>query len=243
MPEFPPPIRLPGEPTLPDEPYAEPAARDEPPVDYWDEFGAEDAAAALSARLESLRAAPPRLAGDGRLMLSPPFSLASDHVAGPVAAVRTLVVFGAFGTPASRELGRAIEELRYANPATLRIAWRHYPDPGAHPQAVMLALAAEAAAARGRFWALTMDLLRLRHSDAPDLHAAFVRSGLDPDLMLAAMTAGIGADRIAAGVASALSSGVAYSPALFLDGERYDGEVDRTALLQDLAAEPHPLGP
>jgi 2-hydroxychromene-2-carboxylate isomerase len=224
MPEFPPPIRLLGEPPLPDEPYADHAARDEPPADDRDLFGAEHAAAVLSARLESLRAAPARVAGDGRLLLSPPFSLARDHVAGPLAAPRTLVVFGAFGTPASRALGRVIEELRYAHPATVRIAWRHYPDPEAHPHAVVLALAAEAAAARGRFWALTMALLRMRHNDPPDLHAAFVRAGLDPDLMLAAMRAGTGADRIAADVASALSSGVAYSPALFVDGERYDGE-------------------
>jgi len=38
------------------------------------------------------------------------------------------------------------------------VAWRHYPDPVAHPRAGMLALAAEAAAARGRFWALTREL-------------------------------------------------------------------------------------
>jgi hypothetical protein len=242
MPEFPPPIRLPGEPTLPDEPYAVHGVRDEPPVDDWDVYGAEDAAAVLSARLESVRAATPRPAGDGRPLLAPPFSLARDHVAGPVAAPRTLVVFGAFGTPASRELGRVIEDLRYANPATLRIAWRHHPDPAAHPHAVVLALAAEAAAARGRFWALSMELLRLRHTDPPDLHAAFVRTGLDPELMLAAMTAGIGADRIAAGVASALASGVAYSPALFLDGERFDGEPERAALLAALAVDPRPPG-
>ena len=116
MPEFPPPIRLFGEP---------PAAR--------------------------------RLAGDGRPLLSPPFSPARDHVEGPVSAGVTVVVFGAFGTPASRPLGRVIDRMREDHMATVRIAWRHFPDGGAHPRAVTLALAAEAAAARGRFWALTRE--------------------------------------------------------------------------------------
>jgi 2-hydroxychromene-2-carboxylate isomerase len=99
----------------------------------------------------------------------------------------------------------------------------------------MLALAAEAAASRGHFWALTMELLRLRHTDPPDLHAALVRAGLDPDRTLVAMRAGTGADRIAADVASALSSGVVYTPALFVDGERYDGALRIEGVLARLA--------
>jgi hypothetical protein len=102
MPEFPPPIRLFGEPPLPNEPYAERAALDEPPMEDRDGFGAEAAAAALSSRIEALRPKAAALAGDGRPLLSPPFSLARDHVAGPVTAPRTLVVFGTFATPASR---------------------------------------------------------------------------------------------------------------------------------------------
>jgi protein-disulfide isomerase len=95
----------------------------------------------------------------------------------------------------------------------------------------MLALAAEAAAAHGRFWVLTRELLRLRHDDPIDLHAALVRAGLDPERAGDAMRAGTGADRIAGDVASALASGVAFSPALFINGERYRGELDPAAVL------------
>jgi hypothetical protein len=132
MPEFPPPVRLFGEPPLPEEPYAERAGRDELPMEDRDRFGAEDAAAALTARLDTAGAAPARLAGDGRPLLTPPFSLARDHVAGPVTAPRTLVLFGAFGTPAWRALRRVIDKVRQAHPAAVRIAWRHHPDAGAH---------------------------------------------------------------------------------------------------------------
>ncbi len=229
MPEFPPPVRPLGQPPLPAEPYDLPR-RAQAPADDFDRFGAEQAAGRLAARLAQVSAPPGRLAGDGRPLLAPPFSLARDHVEGPVSADATVVVFGAFATPGSRPLGRVIERVREDHIATVRIAWRHFPDPGAHPHAVMLALAAEAAAARGRFWALTRELLRLRHDDPIDLHAALVRAGLDPGRTLDSMRAGTGADRIADDVASALGSGVAYSPALFLNGERYDCELDAAAV-------------
>jgi len=236
MPEFPPPIRLFGEPPLPDEPYAERAALDEPPMEDQDRFGAEAAASALTTRIEALRPTAAVPAEDGRPLLSPPFSLARDHVAGPVTAPRTLVVFGAFATPASRTLARVIEDLRERHPATVRVAWRHHPQPDAHPRTVMLALAAEAAAASGHFWALTRELLRLRHDDPADLHAALLRAGLDPERSLEAMRAGTGAERIVDDAASAMASGVTFSPGLFIDGELYDGPLDAAPL--DVALAP-----
>jgi protein-disulfide isomerase len=110
------------------------------------------------------------------------------------------------------------------------VSWRHYPDPVAHPRAAILALATEAAAERGRFWALTRELLQARHHDPSDLHAALLRVGLDPAPTLAAMRAGTGADHIVADVTSALRSGVTYSPALFINGKRYEGELDPGAV-------------
>lgn len=229
MPEFPRPIRLFGEPPLPAEPYDERRPR-EAPVDDLDRFGAEEAVAGLTARLAHVEPAAGRLADDGRQLLAPPFSVARDHIEGPVTADATLVVFGAFGTPTSRPLGRVIDRVLEDHVATVRIAWRHFPDPVAHPHAVMLALAAEAAAARGRFWALTRELLGVRHDEPVDLHAALLRAGLDPERTLEAMRAGAGADRIVDDVASAMASGVAFSPALFVNGERYAGELDAGAV-------------
>src|SRR4051812_47131678 len=109
--------------------------------------------------------------------------------------------------------------------ATVALAWRHFPDPVAHPRAVVFALAAEAAAAQGRFWALTRESLSSRHDDPADLEAAMVRAGLDPARTLDAVCAGTGAGRIVADTASAQASGVVYTPALFIDGERYRDDL------------------
>src|SRR4051812_20056066 len=100
---------------------------------------------------------------------------------------------------------------------------------GAHgtpsPRPLGRVLAAEAAAAQGRFRALTSELLSSRHDDPADLEAAMVRAGLDAARTLVAMRAGTVADRILADTASALASGVVHAPALFIDGEQYRGEL------------------
>jgi protein-disulfide isomerase len=128
--------------------------------------------------------------------------------------------------------------VRTRHPATVALAWRNFPDPAAHPRAVVLALAAEAAAAQGRFWALTRELLSARHHDPIELSAAMVRAGLDPARTLDAMRAGTGADRIVADTTSALASAVVFTPALFIDGERYLGELEPKAVSAALVGRP-----
>jgi 2-hydroxychromene-2-carboxylate isomerase len=232
--EFPKPVRLPGQPEPPRAP-SEPLDR-EPSEAVGDDdlFGAEAAARSLVEKIALLRP-PERHAADHPGMLRPAFTLDHDRVEGPADAPRTLVVFGAFGAPSSRALGRLLAHVREHHAAGVRLAWRHYPDPTAHPRAATLALAAEAAAADGRFWALARELLELRHDDPRDLHGAMVRAGLDPERAIAAMRAGVGADRIVADVASAQDSGVMFAPTLFLDGECYRGELEAAALSDALS--------
>jgi 2-hydroxychromene-2-carboxylate isomerase len=236
---FPRPIRLPGQPEPPREVHeerrhAQPEIVDEP----IDAYGAEAAAADLAERLDQVRSGAPRVTDGGVDLLSPPFTPGRDRVEGPEWARPALVVFGAHGTPSSRPLGRVLAAVRTRHPATVALAWRHFPDPAAHPRASLLALAAEAAAAQGRFWALTRELLAARHHDPSDLSAVMVRAGLDPARTLDAMRAGTGADRIVADTTSALASAVVFSPALFIDGERYRGELEPAAVSAALMRHP-----
>lgn len=226
-PEFPPPIRLPGERAVPPEPA--PIHRRAEVRDVVDEatdrFGVEETAARIAGRLERIEPHAARVADDGEILLTPPLAAARDRIAGPAWGRASVVVFGAHGTPSSRSLGAVLDAIRQRHLTTVGVAWRHHPDPLAHPRAVVFALAVEAAAQSGRFWTLTRELLRLRHHDPGDLHAAIVRSSLDPDRVLEAMRGGAGEDRIAGDVASALASGVTSAPALFIAGERYRGEL------------------
>ena len=187
----------------------------------------DEAVAALARRIEAVRSRP---APDGLPALTPPLSDSRDHIDGPAWAPASLVVFGSYGTPASRPLGGLLRQLREAHPASLRVAWRHLPDPERHPGPAALALAAEAAAGEGRFWALHRELVSMRHSDLEDLHAAARRAGIDFYRRLDRMRAGIGASRVVADVESALASAVGSAPTLFINGERYSGELDAAAI-------------
>ena len=226
MSELPPPIRLPGEPDPPRVPRTSRRPHRQGVADIADVYGAEAAAQQLNERLARVPPAPARRAPDGRVLLSPPFERGRDRVEGVPWAPATLVIFGAHGVPGARRLGQVIELVRARHATTVAIAWRHYPDPLAHGDAGLFALAAEAAALTGHFWPLTCELLRLHHHAPRDLHAAMLRAGVDPDRTLAAMRAGTGTDRIADDVASALASGVIATPALFIDGERWRADLD-----------------
>ena len=143
--------------------------------DRIDAVEADEALSALAHRLAAARSVP---APDGPSMLRPPSS-DRDHVEGPAWAPASLVVFGSYGTPASRPLGKLLARLHDAHPASLRVAWRHLPEAEAHPRAGGLALAAEAAAIEGRFWSLHRELLAMRHDGGEDLHGAARRAGVD----------------------------------------------------------------
>jgi Thioredoxin len=199
-------------------------------MDDFDIFGAEAAAARLTELIDRARPDAPRFAADRRPRLSPPVMPARDDVDGFGLAESSLVVFGACGTPWSKPLGRILARARERH----LLVWRHSPDPAAHHHAAMFALAAEAAAACGRFWTLTREMLRMRHDDPADLHDAMLRAGLDPQRTIAAMQDGAGVDRIVDDVASALASGVDYVPTLFVNGERYTGELDPGAVMAAL---------
>jgi hypothetical protein len=161
-------------------------------------------------------------------------SLTRDRFDGPPWARAAIVVFGSFGAAASRPLGPILAAIKEQHPNTVSVSWRHRPDPRDLGLSAMFALAAEAAAVRGHFWPLTRELLKLRHFDRVDLHQALLRAGLDPERTGDVMRAGTGADRIADDVASALASGVGYPPALFVNGERYRGDLESAAVLAAL---------
>jgi hypothetical protein len=236
-PEFPEPVQIPGEPPPPREPHElrRPHVPDVVDEDA-DLFGVEEAAGRLAERLARVEPGMTHRGPDGRPLLVPPPTRQRDRVEGPLPGRATLVVFGAHATPASHALGAVIDEVRRRHVATVGVVWRHYPDPAAHPRAALFALAAEAAAPSGRFWALTRELLRLRHYDPADLHGAMVRAGLAPEAMLETMRAGTGTERIESDVASALASGVTYTPALFVDGTRLEDEIRPGPVLAALDA-------
>jgi protein-disulfide isomerase len=102
--------------------------------------------------------------------------------------------------------------------------FRHFPVPSKHPRARPLALAAEAAAAQGRFWEMHDSLFGDQgHLDDPHLWERARRFGLDLDRFEADRRSQPLDDRVTRDFHSGVRAGVMSTPTLFVDGEMCPG--------------------
>jgi protein-disulfide isomerase len=136
-----------------------------------------------------------------------------DHVRGPPDA--PLVFFyGDFTCP------RCVVEAVRLRDANARVAFRHFALKTKHRRAVPLALAAEAAARQGAFWAfhdaLYADQGRI---DDPHLWTRVTALGLDMSRFERDRRDPAVADRVRRDVRDALRAGATTTPALFANGE------------------------
>jgi protein-disulfide isomerase len=153
--------------------------------------------------------------------LTPPFVRGHDHALGDSGPV--LVLFGDYEDPASGEADRAVRDLRERWDG-FTYAWRHLPIGERHPHANGAALAAEGAAAQGAFWAYHHVLLARQNAlSVPDLLNYAGQIGLDITVLMDDMQEGRHAERVLDDVRSAVNSGALATPAIFVEGVRWDG--------------------
>ncbi len=165
------------------------------------------------------------------MVLDRPVDPARDHIRGPVDASLTLVEYGDFECPFCSRVTGVVDALRERFGDDLRYVFRHLPLADVHPNAILAAEAAEAAAAQGAFWE-THDRL-FTHQDQlepPDLltHAAVL--GLDVERFSRDLGTGLHAARVREDVASAEASGATGTPTFFVNGRRQVGRYDEEAL-------------
>ena len=156
---------------------------------------------------------------------------ASDHIRGPVYAPLTLVEYGDFECPFCSRTTGTVDALMARFGDDLRYVFRHLPLADVHPNAILAAEAAEAAAVQGAFWEMHDRLFT--HQDQlepPDLltHAAVL--GLDVERFSRELGTGVHAARVRDDVASAEASGATGTPTFFVNGRRQVGRYDEEAL-------------
>jgi protein-disulfide isomerase len=178
-----------------------------------------------------------RKAGVGSAVAPPILDLADDvdpevdHIRGPVDAPVTLVEYGDFECPYCGRAEPVVRELvrRFGN--DLRFVFRHLPLVDVHAHAATAAEAAEAAAAQGRFWEMHDMLIPEGVSLIyPDLVRYAGDLGLDVERFADDIRSRSYALRISRDVASADASGAVGTPALFINGRRYQGSQRVDAL-------------
>lgn len=145
-----------------------------------------------------------------------------DHVRGRRDARVTVVEYADAECPYCGRVEPVLRALLEQRP-DVRVVYRHFPLVAVHPHAYSAALALEAAAARGRFWELHdrlyADQERLGRRALAE-HAAAL--DLDPDELLRPSSERYDS-RVRDDFDSGVASGVEGTPALFVDGVRFEG--------------------
>jgi len=157
---------------------------------------------------------------------------ARDHVLGPADAPITLVEYGSYACPHCRHANEEIAKLRDRFGDRMRYVFRQRPLTGS-ALARQAAELAESAAERGRFWSVHVELMtRSATLTEEDLRTAAAELELhDEDPEVAARRARATA-RVEEDEQSARASGVQFTPTFFINGRRYDGPWDESALAE-----------
>jgi protein-disulfide isomerase len=153
-----------------------------------------------------------------------------DHVRGLSSALVTVLVYGDYECPHTRALELSIARLRDDGGDSFRYVFRYFPLREVHPHAEMAAEAAETVYDLGGadvFWVMH-DALFANQEDLepPSLERQATAAGVASKPFRAALTTHRFAKRIQRDVRSGLANGVAGTPSVFINGERYLGGRD-----------------
>jgi protein-disulfide isomerase len=161
-----------------------------------------------------------------------------DHIQGPVNAPITLVEYGDYQCPYCGQAYMIIKEIQERLGSKLRFVFRNFPLTKVRPDAYKAAMAAETAAAQGKFWemydylfkhgqVLTDDNLRRSAAKLGLNVARFDREFLDRTY----------SSHVDKDIESGKSSGVKSTPTFFINGDRYNNSWDLDTLLSALDEE------
>jgi len=159
----------------------------------------------------------------------------SDHAQGPENAPVTLVEYGDYQCPYCADVHSMIQSIAKTMGANLRFVFRHMPLNEMHPYAQYAAEAAEAAGAQGKFWEMHHAIYDHQSDLGSDLvHTLALSLELDMPRFEADMEARRYRPRVKRDFMGAMRSGVSATPTFFINGERYEGNLEQHALLTAL---------
>ena len=169
-----------------------------------------------------------------RIHLAVPVS-ERDHTQGPATAAVTLVQYGDYECPYTRQSTTIVRAVQQQLGDKLRFVFRNFPLTEIHPHALHAAFAAEAAAAQGKFWQMHDYIFHHQHTlEDSNLEQFAEAVGLDMQQFARDMTERPYISRIEEDLKSGIRSGVRGTPTFFLNGVLYPGSWEQEALLAAL---------
>ncbi|MGX7680009.1 DsbA family protein [Jatrophihabitans sp. DSM 45814] len=156
-----------------------------------------------------------------------------EHILGNPEAPITVVEYGDFECPYCAGAAPVLRQLVEQSAGQIRLVFRNFPLFEVHPHALVAALAAESVAASAgpeAFWAMH-DKLFAHQNRLNDIDLSLYAKGVgaDPQLAVGAAAQAF-APIVQADYASGIDAGVAGTPTLFIDGNRYEGRVELNSL-------------
>jgi protein-disulfide isomerase len=160
-----------------------------------------------------------------------------DHRQGPDTAAVMLVQYGDYECPYTRRSTGVVQAIQQQLGEQLRFIYRNFPLTEIHPHALHAALAAEAAAAQGKFWEMHDYIFHHQHAlEDADLAEFAEAVGLDLQQYTRDMAERRALARIEEDVEGGERSGVQGTPTFFINGILYRGSWEHEALLDALQA-------
>jgi protein-disulfide isomerase len=155
-----------------------------------------------------------------------------DHILGDPRAIVTIVEYGDYECPFCGRAHLVVQTVLRKLGAQVRYVFRHFPLTQLHPRAFSAALAAEAAAAQGKFWSMHATLFENQDAQGDQDLAVYAEAvGLDVPRFASDMQHQSGLTKIRNDFRSGVRSGVNGTPTFFIDGYRFDGRWDDPELL------------
>jgi protein-disulfide isomerase len=172
-------------------------------------------------------------------LLEAPITIAVEGapVKGPADARITLVEFSDFECPFCSAAEKQVEVVMAAYPKDVKLIYKQFPL-SMHPHAEMAAEASLAAREQGKFWEMYDVLFKnFRTLSRTSIFAMAKGIGLDMDKFKADLDSGKFKAVVDKDLADGEAAGVYGTPAFYINGKQYNGEVTLAALKPILAAE------
>jgi protein-disulfide isomerase len=166
-----------------------------------------------------------------------PISIAGDPVRGPAGARITLIEFSDFQCPYCAAAVSAANEILKMYPKDVKLVFKEFPL-DMHPQAHLAAEAALAANAQGKFWQLHDKMFaNFRRLSRANIMEWAKEIGLNMDRFTADLNSGKYRKTVDREIDEGMAAGVMGTPTFYIDGKRYNGVMDPSALKPILDAE------
>ncbi len=172
-------------------------------------------------------------------LLEAPITIAVDGapVRGPANARVTLIEFSDFECPYCYSAEKQVDIVMAAYPKDVKLIYKQFPL-SMHPHAEMAAEASLAAREQGKFWEMYDVLFKnFRQLSADNIMIWAKQIGLDMDKFKADLVSGKFKTAVQKDIADGEAAGVYGTPAFYINGKQYNGEVTLAALRPILATE------